>query len=183
MESVQLYKTAPFSWDGRKRRAAVLVAEDDLPDEEIAKEIGVSRRTLATWKEHAEFAAEVGGLVGAIQASMLRLTIAKKHKRLERYQELWDGCKALRAARAKESEGKADWDKPMPGEATGLVATKTVGAGRNAIREAAFDAAVVKAELDIAEQAAKELGQWVEKSESEIRTNVVQLVGVEVEDI
>jgi hypothetical protein len=177
-----LHQVAPFVWNAKKERAALLVAEDELSDREIAKKVGVAKRTLEYWKENTDFQAHVGGYIGQIQAAMLKLSIAKKHKRVERYQELWEKCKELRDARAKAQEDRA-WAAPMPGESTGLVATKTIGTGRNAIREAAFDAALVKAELDLAEQTAKELGQWVERSESEQTTTVVQIVGVEVEAI
>jgi len=39
------------------RRAAALCFRDELPDVEIAAELGVCRRTLARWKHRPEFEA------------------------------------------------------------------------------------------------------------------------------
>ena len=44
-------KTSPFPWTHARAEAAVLVAEDAVTDEEIAAKVGVSRRTLTTWKQ------------------------------------------------------------------------------------------------------------------------------------
>lgn len=164
-----------------KARAAVLVAEDDLTDEQIAEAVGITRRTLTNWKRQPEFAAEVGGHVGAIQAGMLRLAIAKKYKRLKVLDDLHGKALAVVEERAERMDGEA------PGAGTGLLThqVKQIGAGRDAqvVDEYAVDVALIKEIRALEEQAAKELGQWVEKSETDLRTSVVQLVGVDVEDI
>ena len=53
------------------------MADDSLSDEAIAAEVGVSRKTLALWKLHPDFAAKVGDHVGRLQAEMLKYRIAK----------------------------------------------------------------------------------------------------------
>jgi transcriptional regulator with XRE-family HTH domain len=42
---------------GRLRLAAQLCLADELTDEEIARRLGISRRTLARWKQRPEFQA------------------------------------------------------------------------------------------------------------------------------
>jgi hypothetical protein len=169
-----------------QHKAALLLAENELPnDTEVAKAAGVSRTTLHRWKKDEAFNGLTGDYIGQIQASALKFPIAKKHRRVERLQELWDGCRALRMARAEAARQKVDsgWNPAMTGETTGLVAVKTTGFGRNATQEAAFDAALVKAEADLAEEAAKELGQRVDKAEVNGTVSVVRLVGVNVDAI
>jgi len=49
-----------------KQRAAVLVAADELSDEQIAAAVGITRRTLTAWKRRPDFAALVGDHVGKL---------------------------------------------------------------------------------------------------------------------
>src|SRR5215207_5893892 len=72
----------PFTWTAQKKRAATLLAENELMDQEIAAQVGVSRTALWKWKQNAEFVLEVGDQIGQIQAAMLKLAIAKKYKRI-----------------------------------------------------------------------------------------------------
>ena len=167
-----VYKCSP------KTRAAILVAEDVLTDEQISAELGITRRTLANWKKRKDFAADVGGHVGAIQAGMLRLTIAKKHKRLKTLDDLHTKALAVIEARAAAMAGAA------PGADTGLLTHqyKQVGTGRGSatVSEYTVDVALMREIRSLQEQAAKELGQWVEKSEALI-TGEIRLVGVDAE--
>ena len=43
-------------------RAAALCFQDTLTDEQIARQLGIVRRTLARWKKRAEFAAAIAAL-------------------------------------------------------------------------------------------------------------------------
>jgi DNA invertase Pin-like site-specific DNA recombinase len=45
-------------------RAAVLCFRDVASDEEIARQLGIARRTLARWKQRTEFAAAIAALQG-----------------------------------------------------------------------------------------------------------------------
>jgi hypothetical protein len=62
---------------------------------------------------------------------------------------------------------------------------KVVGAGPMAreIEEFAVDTGLVREIRAVHEQAAKELGQWVERSEVDQRTTMVEIVGVDTEAI
>lgn len=174
------HKSSPFGWTKPREEAAILLAENNLSDEAIAQRAGVTRRTLANWKLHPEFSARVGDHVGQIQVGMLRLAIAKKHKRLETLDAMHD--KLLRVIDERAAE-----QLNAPGADTGLVVRqiKQVGAGRDAqiVEEFAVDTGTLRELRALEEQAAKELGQWIEKSQVEDFTRTVELVGVDADRI
>lgn len=53
----KLQKGPFFEIEQRKQKAVKLLFEDDLTDEEIAKEVNRSRQTLAKWKKNEQFKA------------------------------------------------------------------------------------------------------------------------------
>jgi transcriptional regulator with XRE-family HTH domain len=188
-----------------RARAAVLLAEDDLTDEQIAAMVGVTRRTLARWKTNSDFAALVGDHVGELQAAMLRLTVAKKRERMKVLDRLHEKLLTVIDERAEEYAALAEQQAAEPdtkrvyrqvfggsgtvpaGGGTGLIVRqlKVVGAGPMAreIEEFAVDTGLVREIRAVHEQAAKELGQWVERSEVDQRTTMVEIVGVDTEAI
>lgn len=192
-----IHQTTPFVWNAKRERAAILVAEDEIPDHAIAKEVGVTKKTLENWKLHPDFQAHVGGHVGQIQAGMLKLAIAKKHKRLEVLDDLYrraldvvelramqyapvDGTQEAAGAAARRIFGNGN----VPEAITGLLVKKETptNTGRVAV-EWNVDTGLMKEIRALQEQASKELGQWVERSEVEQRTNIVQLINVPAESI
>jgi hypothetical protein len=68
----------PFRWTAQRERAALLLAEDDRSDTDIAADLGVSFVTLWRWRQHPDFAGKVGDHMGRIRAAMLRHAIATK---------------------------------------------------------------------------------------------------------
>lgn len=183
----------------KRAQAAVLLAEDDLTDEQIAETVGVTRRSLARWKADSTFAAEVGGHVGAIQAGMLRLAIAKKHKRLAVLDALHTKSLQVIEERARRYQAKAGDDpetvaamaarsvfgREVPYEATlGLLAEKeSVNVAGHRTTEWSVDTGLMREIRALHEQAAKELGQWVDRSETDITTRTVQIVGIDAETL
>lgn len=160
----------------KRERAAVLLAEDELSDEAIASVVGVTRKTLHNWKQLPEFTALVGDNVGQIQAGMLKLAIAKKHKRLAVLDDLH--AKALQvieqrgfryATELAEAESAAMATRRLfgtdtPTEAmTGLL-VKQETANNSGVKTVnwAVDTGLMKEIRALHEQAAKELGQWEE---------------------
>lgn len=182
----------------QRARAAVLLAEDDLSNEQIARRVGVSRRTLTTWKQHPTFAAAIGDHVGELQAAMLRYRVAKKRERMkvlddhhsrlldviarrsERYAaKLGDDPSAVAASAARSIFNAGD---DVPAEAaTGLLVEKESvnNAGHRTV-EWAVDVGTLREVRATHEQAARELGQWVDRSEANV-TQVVQIVGVDAD--
>ena len=152
----------PFSWTKPKELAAALVAADALSDEDIGVKCGVSRQTLACWKKHPEFAGRVREHVEAFRASVRARGIAVLENRVHRLNADWQRMQALRAARATDLSG-------VPGGETGLLVRreKMIGSGVMAerVEEYEFDAALLRELRAHEEQAAKELGQWTDKTE------------------
>jgi hypothetical protein len=184
------HQTAPFTWNAKRHRAAILVAEDDLPDHAIAKEVGIGKRTLEDWKAHPDFMAQVGGHIGQLQASALKFSIAKRHKRVGDLDKLYRKAMDVVELRAAQYCGEADTpaeaarrifrNGTVPEAVTGLLVKKESISGNGIIStEWAVDTGLLKEIRALQEQAAKELGQWVERSESEQTTTIVQIVGVE----
>lgn len=154
----------------KHHEAALLLAEDEISDEEIAARCGVSRQTIANWKKDSGFAGLVGDQVGRLNAAMLRLPIAKKRERLKTLDKMHRKALGVIEARGESMEGDA------PGAETGLLVrqVKQIGSGRDVqiIEEYAIDVPLMREIRALEEQAAKELGQWVDKREigGELRT-------------
>lgn len=200
-----LRKNASFRWTEPRVRAAVLLAEDELSDRAIAENVGVSPRTLVDWKRHPDFAAQVGDHVGRLQAAMLRYRVAKKRHRLKVLDDLHTKLLTVVDERADQWAAQAEsvLDEPRTqkvyrevfggggdvpaGGGTGLVVRqiKQVGTGHSAriVEEFAVDTGTIREIRAIHEQAAKELGQWIDKAEVETRTTEVRIVGVAAESI
>ncbi len=170
----------------KKERAAVLLAEDELSDELIAAGVGVSRQTLARWKKQPDFAAHVGDNVGRIQAGMLKLAIAKKHKRLQALDTLHDkALQVIHDRAARHAEELRDADSPVtatkrlfgdntPAEAATGLLVKQESVNNSGMKTVnwAVDTRLIKEIRALHEQAAKELGQWIEKGEKTQNVNV-----------
>lgn len=172
----------PFRWDARREKAAVLVAEDDLRDEDIAAAVEISRRQLDRWKRHPEFVARVAEHVKQLEAEALKFAIAKRRKRVDRLNRDWQRMQQVIAERAadehagayeivRDDEGNIIETLVAPGWTTGLLVRteKQIGTGDKATRvvEYAVDTGLLREIRAHEEQAAKELGQWVDKSERE----------------
>lgn len=164
----------------KKIRAAILLAEDELIDEQIAAEVGISRRQLGTWKTDPDFNALVDGYVGEITAQALKLPIAKK---LTRVRELDDLRKSYWQIKDQRGAAYAELLKDTPDNAmmrefghsvpewamTGmLLAQPKIAANGKTVTEWAFDKALDSAIKETHRQAAQELGQWVDKGEVNI---------------
>lgn len=154
----------------KHHEAALLLAEDELTDEQIADHVGIHRQTLANWKKDSGFAGLIGDQIGRLNAAMLRLPIAKKRERLKTLNTLHQKAMAVIEERAEDMQDEAT------GTATGLMVRqiKIVRSGDDVTvqREYVVDVALMREIRALEEQAAKELGQWVDKREvtGEIRT-------------
>lgn len=148
-----------FRWTEQRVNAAALVAEDKSTDDQIAKQSGVDRRTLTRWKSEPAFQERVKSIVEAAREAVMTQGIADKVNRVRRLDEHWKSMQALIEARAEKTK------RDVPGASTGLVVRREKETKWGTDIEAQFDAALL-AELRATEmQAAKELGQWTEKSD------------------
>lgn len=170
-----------FVWRKGLAEAAVLLAADEITNEKIAEQCGISVRSLYRAQQHPEFQARVHEHVSAFQAAMLRHSIAKRHKRLAVLDRLHE--KALDVIEER-SQGP---DQDTPGSSTGLLVKtfKQIGSGPDAypIAEYAVDVALMREIRALQEQAAKELGQWEEKQSITGEVMVRRYIGVDVEAV
>lgn len=170
-----------FCWPKGAVQAALLLAEDDINDQDIAKTVGVNPATIWRWKQFPEFTERIQEHVVALQAAMLRHAVAKRHKRLATLDKLHTKALAVIEARGEEMADEA------PGAETGLLVKtyKVVGQGPTAqlMTEYAVDTPLMREIRAIEEQAAKELGQWEEKQAITGEVMVRRYIGVDVEAV
>ena len=188
-----------FTWNDKRLEAVALVADDVLKDDEIATRLGITRMQLYNWKQHPVFQAAVTEHTEAVRAAIRAEGIASKQNRLDAYNEDWNRLEALIQARAASPLMQG-----VDGGSTGLLVAEPMivkvyeadagdadddDAPLKPLKETrivytySYDDAVLKRRQDLAKQAAQELGQWVEKSESRNEHAILGLVGIRVEDI
>lgn len=154
-----------FKINPTRLKAARLIAANDMDRDRIAEEVGVKRSTLDSWNAHPKFKSKVAEFLEEIEQQMLRLPISKRHIRVARLQGLQE---RLQIVLDDRQEAYIKEEQVIGGRSGAIVKqTKTVGAGKEArvIEEYAFDAAIFREIRAIDEQAAKELGQWIDKGE------------------
>lgn len=179
----------------QKIEAAVLVAQDEISDEKIAEQLGITRRTLANWKNNPEFSDYVDEENRKVQAAMLRLDIAKRHKRVSILDDLLNKSLTVIEERAamygEEIELPDGFDQdeygaPAGGK-TGLLTrqVKIIGTGEHSMKtiEYQVDTGLVKQITSLMDQAANELGQKVDKVAVSGDVTIRRYIGVSPEDV
>ncbi len=166
-----------WRWTERRERAALLVAQDRLPDHAIAREAGVSKRTLERWKSCAEFTARVEEHRQRARAELVAKGILDARNRAEELNELWNLLREVRLARARDPIIQRG-----PGGHTGLIVARPVmirmvepGRGPDGtvtntprgviVYEYALDTGYLREVRELAKQIAQEYGQWLGKGD------------------
>jgi hypothetical protein len=179
--AIALQEIAPFRWSKKAELAALRLAEDELPDHEIASLAGISPRTLAYWKDHPEFRDRIQSNLAQLHAAMLRYPIAKRRYRIKRLNDLEAKAWDVIEARANDPELAG-----IPGGETGMIVRqiKIMGTGNNAreVEEYSYDKALSSDLQSLYDQAATETGQKVERIQAAVAM-AVQLVGISPDDI
>lgn len=180
----------PFEWNEARTKAAVLVAEDEITDEDIAAACGVSRTTLHEWKQIKTFQDRIAEHLAELDRAMMRYAISKRRKRIGKLQRAIDKVEVVideRAALGNNARGAVDLDvlgALAPGSDSGLLVSKPIFSHNGDLAyEWKFDAALVREYRALMEQAAKELGQLQDRLEITGETLVRQYVGVNIEDV
>jgi len=152
-----------FQWTRPRKKAAVLLAEGKRTETAICATIGIHITTLCRWKQHPDFQAEIKANLAAFREAELGRGIADRAKRIELYNNLTDKLLQVIEERAERMGDKE------AGTSTGLVVrtVRVSGSGSNAIEiiEYSVDNATIKELRALAEQAAKDLGQWKDTRE------------------
>lgn len=154
-------KGSRWDWTGKREEAALLVAEDALTDQQIARKVGVTQRTLERWKSLPAFKTRVASLVQKIRESVEARGIANRQTRIDALNDRWERMQRV----IKERAADRSFAK-VPGGKTGLLVRsyKTVGSGKSlrVVEEYAVDTGLLNALLQHEKQAAIELGEWDE---------------------
>lgn len=155
---------AEFIWTSRREKAARLVAEDELSNEQIAAEVGVKRQSLDRWKQHPDFRARVVSILVDIRAAILQEGIAIRENRIKALNERHARMRQVIAERAEAPE-----TLDVAGGRTGLIVHNVKGVGKGddfqLIDLYEVDTGLLKELREHEKQAAQEVGQWTEKRE------------------
>ena len=188
-------KTATFRWTERSEQAARDVAQDLLTDTQIAANAGITQRQLERWKSSAEFAARVEAHVATYRRIVRSRGIAIVENRVDALSDRWRRLQRVIDARAQEMAGECAGGETgllvrqvkfvkvleLPkGTARRLSAGEIDEADledgdfvptkqSRPVLEYAVDTGLLAEVRHHEEQAAKELGQWVERTEVETR--------------
>lgn len=152
-----------WTWTRAREKAAQLVADDALTNEQIAASVGVIRQTLDLWKLRPEFQARVASIVAAYADAIKGEGIANVKNRVAAQNDRWERMKAVIAERAVSDEMAN-----VPGGKTGLlVHTYKMAGGKEPVvmDEYAVDTGLLSEMRAHEKQSAQELGQWTEKQE------------------
>jgi putative insertion element HTH domain-containing protein len=150
----------------QRQKAAELVAAGKLTLDQIATETGVSRRTIAGWKNDKEFQAAVKQIKNAWRVKARGDGIADLDLRLRSRNDLHKRLLAVIAQRAKDPQFK-----DVPGGDTGLLTvtykmqSQGEGKGSTAVPEYAIDTGLLDALTELKEHQAIEKGEWKAKVE------------------
>jgi hypothetical protein len=147
-------------WTEAKELAAVLVADDELTNHEIAAKVGVGHATLERWRLKPDFARRVREIIAAIGAPAQRRAIGKRARRLAKLEDRW-----MRLLRVIEERAADPAMKDVPGGTTGLLVKRVRRTKAGVVEEYAVDVALLKELRETERQAAIEAGQWTEKRE------------------
>ncbi len=147
----------PFAWSAKQERAALLLAEGALTQQQVADVVGVTRQTVSKWLQQPEYTKHIAGLQHAMYERMLQIGIANKEARIVgmvgRHRRMQDVI-AERAAGTRE---------PVPGGRSGLLVRqrKMIGSGDGStiVTEYAFDSALAREMRELEKQIAQETGQ------------------------
>ena len=194
-------ETEVFEWSTKRDQAAVDVARDQETEEAVATALGVTRMTLWRWKQHPAFQQRVEQHRAEFRAVVLRRGIAVIENRVERLDRDWRKMRAVIESRAEEAKSqraanealieealrlgsdkrqiaKLERELPYvaPGMESGLVVRDYKGNGPFIREVFAVDTALLAEIRAHEQQAAKELGQWVEKQQSDLSGDSLALL-------
>lgn len=158
-------KPRAWEWTRARIKAVKLAAEDELSDEKIGREVGVSSRTIRTWQHTPEFVARRKQVRSAWEARIFDLGVANKANRIKNLDAMNKKHARIMEARA----GSASPEEIEVGGDTGLIVKeiKRYGKGDDAVEviDISFDAAFSREYRAVLQQAAEEMGQIVSKRE------------------
>lgn len=167
----------PWTWTRQRGKAAQLLA-DGATELFVAHELGISRNTLTAWRQRPEFVARMEEHAAKVAAALAEKSISNKQARVAALEERWLKMRAVIAARAAD-DSMAD----VPGGPTGLVVRQYKAAGKQLVEEFAVDTGLLRELRGHEEQAARELGQWIDQQRTTNDHFVRQYVGIDPDEV
>lgn len=158
-------KLTDFQWNFQRSQAAQMIADGQLPIEQVAEKVGVSKQTLFKWKLVPEFQLRVKENAEAIAEALKGAGIREKQLRVDNLQARVTKMLQLIEARGEEMANE------VAGGATGLLVRDWKGKDCD-VAVYRFDAGLLKELREHEKQAAIELGQWTEKQEHTVATPI-----------
>jgi hypothetical protein len=143
-----LQNLTKFPWTKVRARAAYLLAADELTDARIAKRLGITRQTLATWKRHTVFRERVARNERRIGEAMLTRSIARRTERIRALDKAY-----WQLERICRERGASEEMQSVPGGRTGLLVRKANG-------EYVLDTAMLDEKLRLMRQVAEEVKKF-----------------------
>lgn len=140
-------------------RAAILAAEDELSDIEIAQRCGITRRTLIRWKKQPAIQQKINEHLRLIQLHSEVGMISERQNRVLHLEMKFQDLQGIIRARASSPEMRG-----VAGGSTGLMRRSIVAFSQRHGRVAQYnyrlDTALLGAEMRLLKAAAKAVGQW-----------------------
>lgn len=152
-------KNKEFIWTNERTQAAILLADDKLTDKQIAAQLQVSESILNKWKLLPEFKARLQEHVDEFRRSVMSRGVADKAKRLHRLNQDW--CRLQRVIDERATNAPED----MIGGSTGMVIRTEKPSKFGVVVEDSVDTGLLSELRAMEMQAAKELGQIIDKVE------------------
>lgn len=147
-----------------RRKAAQLIADDRLTDQEIADQLGVGRATLARWKLEPLFQRRVQEFTEAYATRILNHGIARKERRIEVLNVLHEKMLQVIDERATDKEVAH-----VAGGTTGLIVKNIKGIGKGedfqVVEVFEVDTGVLRELRAVQDQVADEVGNRIKKHE------------------
>lgn len=183
---------AAFRWSTQREQAAILAADDQLSNEQIAERVGVTRQALDKWKRQPDFQARVQAVITAATAKLANQGIREKVNRItalaDRHERLCQviGARAGDPLMAEVPGGRTGMlvAEPMLVKVYASEASPDAGDDiQDPIRplketrvlyKYAVDTGLLKELREIEKHIAQELGQW---SDGKTTVDVQILIG------
>jgi hypothetical protein len=147
-----------------------LIAEDALPDHEIAQLVGVTKRTIERWKKNIIFAERVQEISKELIANALKHKLARIDRRIGFANDVHERLWQIIQARSVDPELAN-----VPGGTTGLIRKKLkcVGQGNNQAMMESYDVdfSLIRELRAIESQVAKEMDRVSKTEEHKTITN------------
>lgn len=171
----------PWTWTAERERAAELVADGHLTNDEIAAECDVEARTIQYWKRAPEFRERVHEHLAVWRAKLSQEGLALKSNRIAMLMGRAASIRGIVRARGKLPSHANAPGTTIAQKGLQVRTLKSIGGGdhQQVIEEFAIDTVTLADERDCLQAIATELGEW----KQEIRVTTDSPISDEAKDL